>query len=168
MTTTECATISSGRSITLASSRARCPRRPKDLEKLVDPRDSSQDLELRARTYLHVNCSVCHVEAGGGNSRMQLALATPREKMELIERARSTTRSASRARCWSLPALRSARSCFIASSQRGRGQMPPLVSNHVDEAAVESLPRVDRRAQARPGLRSRLANGRPASRRSTS
>ena len=56
------------------------PKLSKDLERLVDPRDDSQDLELRARTYLHVNCSVCHVEAGGGNSRDAAVPFTPRRQ----------------------------------------------------------------------------------------
>jgi len=38
-----------------------------ELPKLADPYDSIQDLEARARAYLHVNCSVCHVGTGGGN-----------------------------------------------------------------------------------------------------
>src|SRR5439155_539869 len=40
--------------------------------KLADPYDAAQNLEARARSYLHVNCSVCHVEAGGGNAKMEL------------------------------------------------------------------------------------------------
>ena len=35
-----------------------------DPSKLVDPRDSSRDLNDRARSYLHVNCGVCHQPGG--------------------------------------------------------------------------------------------------------
>src|SRR5205823_3786837 len=45
---------------------------PADRPHLVNPYDVSQDLEARVRSYLHANCSACHVEAGGGNSRIRL------------------------------------------------------------------------------------------------
>ena len=35
---------------------------------LVDPYDSSADLEERARSYLHVNCAHCHRDGGGGTA----------------------------------------------------------------------------------------------------
>ena len=54
------------------------------LSKLADAYDTNEDLESRARSYLHVNCSVCHVGAGGGNSRIQLSFATSREDMNVI------------------------------------------------------------------------------------
>ena len=34
-------------------------------------------LEARVKSYLHVNCSTCHVNEGGGNARMELGLDTP-------------------------------------------------------------------------------------------
>jgi glucose/arabinose dehydrogenase len=37
-----------------------------EADRLVDPYDTNQSLDARARSYLHVNCSVCHVESGGG------------------------------------------------------------------------------------------------------
>jgi uncharacterized repeat protein (TIGR03806 family) len=116
---------------------AALPKAPKELEKLIDPRDESQDLEQRARTYLHVNCSVCHVEAGGGNARMQLALGTPRDKMELLgARPQHDTFGIDNAMLVAAGAPE--RSVLLHRlSQRGRGQMPPLVTNHVDGGAVK-------------------------------
>src|ERR1043165_3536161 len=32
----------------------------------------SKTVDGRARSYLHINCSVCHVDAGGGNAKMEL------------------------------------------------------------------------------------------------
>ena len=36
------------------------------------------------RSYLHANCSQCHVADGGGNARMELEFTTPRDKMNVI------------------------------------------------------------------------------------
>jgi len=44
------------------------PKPPAELPKLVDYRDSAEDTNLRARSYLHANCSHCHRKWGGGNA----------------------------------------------------------------------------------------------------
>ncbi len=112
------------------------PKPPGELDALVDPRDASRDLETRARTYLHVNCSICHVEAGGGNSRMELGLSTPRDKMRLIE-ARPQHDTFGIADAMLVAPGDPDRSVLVHRlSRRGRGQMPPLVSNRVDDQAV--------------------------------
>ena len=48
----------------------------KSLARFVNPYDARADLAERARTYLHVNCSICHVDDGGGNSYIVLAYGT--------------------------------------------------------------------------------------------
>ena len=53
-------------------------------EVLVDPYDRREDVTARARAYLHVNCAGCHVEAGGGNARMELEWDRDQEAMNLI------------------------------------------------------------------------------------
>jgi uncharacterized repeat protein (TIGR03806 family) len=42
------------------------------LPHFVNPYDEKADLNERVRTYLHVNCSICHVSDGGGNSLIEL------------------------------------------------------------------------------------------------
>jgi uncharacterized repeat protein (TIGR03806 family) len=117
------------------------PKAPRELEKLVDPSDESKDLELRARSYLHVNCSVCHVEAGGGNSKMELGFSTPREKMNLISaRPQHDTFGLSNAMLVA-PGAPERSVMLHRLSKRGPGQMPPLVTNRVDVGAVKLMRR---------------------------
>jgi putative heme-binding domain-containing protein len=104
--------------------------------KLVDSRDTTADLEARARSYLQVNCAICHVAAGGGNSRMELGLATPREKMELIE-ARPQHDTFGIANAMLVAPGDPDRSVLVQRlSRRGPGQMPPLVSHRTDKDAI--------------------------------
>ncbi|MGL5095260.1 MAG: PQQ-dependent sugar dehydrogenase, partial [Planctomycetia bacterium] len=54
-------------------------------DKLVNPMDAGQPLEARVKSYLHSNCAVCHVAAGGGNARMELEFTTPLDKMVVVD-----------------------------------------------------------------------------------
>ena len=103
---------------------------------LVNPYDTSQDLDRRARSYLHANCSVCHVEAGGGNSKMELGFTTARERLNLFgARPQHDTFGIDNAMLV-FPGDPDRSILFQRLSRRGRGQMPPLVTTVVDERAV--------------------------------
>jgi uncharacterized repeat protein (TIGR03806 family) len=111
----------------------------KDPKRLVDPRDGTQDLEARARAYLHVNCSVCHVEAGGGNAKMELGLSTHRERMNLLG-ARPQHDAFGIANAMLVAPGDPQRSILLRRiSHRGSGQMPPLMTMRVDESAVKLM-----------------------------
>jgi putative heme-binding domain-containing protein len=88
------------------------------------------------RAYLQVNCAVCHVAAGGGNSQMELGLATATSGMKLLgARPQHDTFGISNAML--VAEGEPDRSVLVHRlSRRGRGQMPPLVSHRVDERAV--------------------------------
>ncbi|MBL9123949.1 MAG: c-type cytochrome, partial [Planctomycetaceae bacterium] len=112
------------------------PKPPDELARLVDPRDPAQELEARVRSYLQVNCSVCHVANGGGNALLELGIATARDQMRLIG-ARPQHDSFGLANAMLVAPGDPARSILLERlSRRGRGQMPPLVSRHVDDEAV--------------------------------
>ena len=120
----------------LASAPASSPKTLADLPKLVGPYDSGQDLEARARSYLHVNCSVCHVSTGGGNSKMQLSFTTKREDMNLIG-ARPQHDSFGIPDAMLIAPGDPDRSILLQRlSRRGQGKMPPVVITSVDEQAL--------------------------------
>lgn len=104
--------------------------------KLVDPYNPHADLEARARSWLHVNCSVCHVEAGGGNARMELGINRALDRMNLIE-ARPQHQTFGIDNAMLVAPGDPKRSVLLERiSRRGSGQMPPLVIKTVDEKAV--------------------------------
>jgi putative heme-binding domain-containing protein len=107
-----------------------------EADRLVDPYDTNQSLDARARSYLHVNCSVCHVESGGGNSKMELGYTTKPERMNLLSaRPQHDTFGIDNAMLV-FPGDPDRSILYQRMSRRGRGQMPPLVTTIVDERAV--------------------------------
>ncbi|MBX9579292.1 MAG: PQQ-dependent sugar dehydrogenase [Gemmataceae bacterium] len=117
----------------------RLPLPPAELGRLVDPDDPANDLGLRARSWLHANCSACHVEAGGGNARMNLAFGTPPHKMLTVgEKPVHDGFGLADARLIA-PGSPDRSVLVHRAATRGRGQMPPLSSNRPDAAGVELL-----------------------------
>jgi hypothetical protein len=47
------------------------------LPRLVDYQDPRENLNLRARAYLHANCAHCHRKWGGGNAEFDLQASIP-------------------------------------------------------------------------------------------
>ncbi len=111
----------------------------KSSARLVDPYDSNEDLDQRARSYLHTNCSVCHVDAGGGNAKMELEFTRSRDKMNLIgARPQHDSFAISNAMLVA-PGDPGASILLYRIARRGTGQMPPLVTSAVDQRAVELM-----------------------------
>jgi putative heme-binding domain-containing protein len=104
---------------------------------LRDPYHSAYGVDVRARSYLHVNCSSCHVFAGGGNSRMQLNIEKKLDEMQLIGApAQHGTFGLSGGMLVSRG--NPANSVLLQRlSRRGVGQMPPRGSQVVDAQAVK-------------------------------
>jgi putative heme-binding domain-containing protein len=115
------------------------PSAPEEMPRLVDYRDEKQDLNLRARSYLHGNCGHCHRKWGGGNAEFQL-LAT----WELGEMGIVGVRPAQGA--FNMPGAkivaagdpyRSA--LFYRISTVGPGRMPRLGSSVIDEEGAKLI-----------------------------
>jgi hypothetical protein len=105
----------------------------------VSPRDTSADLNLRARSWLHSNCSACHQEAGGGNARINLEFSTPLDQMRLLdEKPIHTTFDLPDARLVA-PGSPERSVLLKRISTRGTGQMPPLSSHLPDEEGVRLI-----------------------------
>ena len=112
-----------------------------ELSRVVDPHDESEDLAARARSYLHTNCSSCHVEAGGGNANMQLEIGRTLEQMGAVdERPRHATFGITDAMLIA-PSAPESSIVHARMSRRGPGQMPPLGTDVVDHAGVKLIDR---------------------------
>jgi mono/diheme cytochrome c family protein len=106
---------------------------------LVNPYETRAPLEARVRSYLHVNCSTCHVLEGGGNSSMELDLGSALAKMRVIDEPPIHDRFAIENARLIAPGSPDRSVLLTRISRRGTGQMPPLVSTEVDRAAVEMI-----------------------------
>lgn len=106
---------------------------------LPAPQDSSASLERRVKAYLHANCAICHVDAGGGNSAIWLGYETPLAQMRMLDTPPLHEKfGITEARVIAPGAP--ARSVLLARiSRRGRGQMPPLGSAQVDAEGIELI-----------------------------
>lgn len=114
-------------------------KRPSEYQRLVDPYDKTLPIAARARSYIHANCSQCHVEAGGGNAQMELEFTTAFDKMRVVNAVPVHHK-------FDLPDARIVapgspeRSVLLhRMSQRGAGKMPQLATTVVDDEAVELL-----------------------------
>jgi len=119
----------------LFSSRLVLP--PDQYRRLADPYDQSAPLDERARSYLHSNCSHCHVTDGGGNARMQLRYPTPVVEMNTLNvRPQHENFGVAEARL--IAAGDPKRSILYERISRlGPGRMPPLSSSVVDARGQE-------------------------------
>jgi glucose/arabinose dehydrogenase len=106
---------------------------------LVNPYEADGPREARVKSYLHVNCSVCHVKEGGGNSRMELGLETPVGQMRLIDEPPMHDRLDIADARLVAPGSPERSVLFQRLSRRGTGQMPPLVSTEIDRQAIELI-----------------------------
>jgi uncharacterized repeat protein (TIGR03806 family) len=112
---------------------------PEKYKKLVNPYDRSADINLRAKSFLHANCSSCHVEAGGGNAQMELEFGTKLEKMRILDvKPIHNTFNLPAAKLVA-PGHPEASVLVHRMSHRDQGHMPPLSTFIVDQEAVEMM-----------------------------
>lgn len=115
------------------------PKRPDEMLALADPTDSSAAIDVRARSYLHANCSHCHVSAGGGNSRLELEFTTPPEKMNLFGEQPLHDRFGMADALLLMPGVPDKSLLLTRIKRMERGRMPPLATSIIDRQAVTLL-----------------------------
>jgi len=115
------------------------PEAPEKLPRLYDYEDEKVDLDKRARSYLHANCSHCHMKWGGGNAEFLLLATLP-----LKETGTIGTRPGQGA--FDIPDARilapgePERSIIHHRMTRlGLGRMPHVASLAVDEKGVKLI-----------------------------
>lgn len=114
-------------------------RSPEAFSKLSNPYDATQPLEQRARAFLHANCAYCHVEAGGGNAKIDLSIYPDLKGMKIVDVPPTHhTFGKSDARLVA-PGNPDRTVLLHRVGLRGPGQMPQLSTSIVDAAAVEML-----------------------------
>ncbi|MGE3818155.1 MAG: PQQ-dependent sugar dehydrogenase [Isosphaeraceae bacterium] len=117
----------------------RLGKSPAELPRLPDPRDAGARLDDRARAYLQVNCAMCHVSDGGGNSLMELGFSTPLEKTNVVDvRPIHDTFSIPDARLVA-PGDPERSVLYQRIARRGTGQMPPTSTNLVDAESAQLI-----------------------------
>src|SRR5262249_48926572 len=104
--------------------------------KLVDPSDTSQPLEARARAYLHVNCGHCHSDGGGGAVDLRLQFPVAVKDMKAVG-LRPTRRD------FSLPDARIIKpgdpwssTLYYRMAKFGKDRMPHIGAEWPDEAGL--------------------------------
>jgi uncharacterized repeat protein (TIGR03806 family) len=110
-----------------------------ELPSLANPYHANADLTTRVRSYLHVNCANCHVDAGGGNSKIVLDNFTKLDSMALLNQPPlHTSLQIEQAKLIAIG--KPSHSVLLARmARRGPSQMPPLATNRVDERAVQLI-----------------------------
>jgi hypothetical protein len=107
----------------------------------VNPYDKSADLTARAKSWLHANCSSCHVEAGGGNAQMELEFTTALEKMRLVDAKPVHQTFGLPDAKLIVPGVPERSVLLHRMSSRGEksGQMPPLATRRVDTEGLDLM-----------------------------
>ena len=113
------------------------PQPPEELPRLADYADESRDLDRRARSYLHANCSHCHRKWGGGNAQFQLLATQPLEETGTVGvRPGQGTFKLDNPHIL-VPGSPERSMALHRMKLQGLGRMPHVASNEIDGEAVK-------------------------------
>ena len=127
-------------------------KRPPAWPNLFDPEVS---LELRARTYLAVNCAHCHRESGlGGRAEFQLLSGLTLEETRMLGAKPVAGLTGGPDARIILPGHPNKSELLGRMKVRGNGQMPLFDSNVIDEKGVDLISKWIASLVAEPGDRS--------------
>ena len=97
------------------------PGEDKPVKPLVNPYDAGADVQARARSYLHVNCSHCHQFGAGGSVNMDIKFDTALDDTRPWTRSPCRGRSAYRTAASWPRATRTGRCCTTGWPSRAAG-----------------------------------------------
>ena len=89
------------------------------------------------KTYFEVNCAICHVADGGGNSKMELGTKTPLAKAKLIDEPPVHENLGITDARLIAPGVPERSVLYKRITRRGEKQMPPISTNIVDKQGAE-------------------------------
>lgn len=115
------------------------PLPAKELPAYPDPFDTKADINHRVKTYLQVNCAMCHVNDGGGNSPMELGYRTPMAKAGIVAVEPTHETLGIDGAKLITPGAPDRSVLFRRITRRGQYQMPPTSTNRVDTAGARLM-----------------------------
>ena len=118
-----------------------------------NPLDKNADLTARVKTYFEVNCAMCHVSDGGGNSLMELGFKTPLEKARLVDEPPTHEDLGLKDARLIAPGDPQRSVLYHRITRRGEKQMPPTSTNRVDEEGAKLIEQWIRQLAAVPPVR---------------
>ena len=112
---------------------------PVRVEAYPNPFDTAAPLEARVKTYLQVNCAMCHVSDGGGNSPMELGYDTPVAGAKIVGEQPIHDSLGIGNGLLIAPGDPSRSVLLERITRRGTFQMPPTSTNRVDRQGADLL-----------------------------
>jgi putative heme-binding domain-containing protein len=123
---------------------------PAALSQFVDPDDTAAEINQRARTYLHVNCSHCHRDGGGGSAYVHLPYDLPLESTRALGvRPSQGTFGIHDAKIIA-PGDPYRSALYFRMAKLGPGHMPYIGSSIVDPRGLELIHDWVKQLPARP------------------
>jgi hypothetical protein len=115
------------------------PQPPERLPRLVDYQDTRQDLNLRARAYLHANCAYCHRKWGGGNADFDLQASIPLGATKAMNTSAGQGTFGLADPRILVPGDPDRSLVYQRMKREGLGRMPHVASSVVDQEALTML-----------------------------
>ncbi|HTI51668.1 MAG TPA: PQQ-dependent sugar dehydrogenase [Planctomycetaceae bacterium] len=110
---------------------------PEELPHLVSQRDRTQSLDQRVRSYLHSNCSHCHIKWGGGNAEFQLIASLPLDKLGIVNTRPGQGNFGLNDPRILVPADPDRSMIYHRMTKLGLGRMPHVASSVIDDEATK-------------------------------
>jgi hypothetical protein len=115
------------------------PAPPEKLPHLFNYEDEKLDINKRARSYLHANCSHCHMKWGGGNAEFQLLATLPLKDTGTVGTKPAHGDFALRDPRVIAPGEPERSMVLHRMKLSGLGRMPHVASSVMDERAVPMI-----------------------------